>query len=108
MSRPLPPDVTVWFDGWQRTFTPGDDVVIGRDVRADVRLPHPAVSRAHVLLRYVDGGWIAIDNESLNGMFVGNRGVSSAEFRDGTTITVGTPAGPLLTFELRGADGPPA
>ncbi|MGY4652614.1 FHA domain-containing protein [Mycobacterium sp. URHB0021] len=108
MSRPLPPDVTVWFDGWQRTFTPGDDVVIGRDVRADVRLPHPAVSRAHVLLRYVDGGWIAIDNESLNGMFVGNRRVSSTDVRDGTTINVGNPAGPLLTFELRGADGPPA
>ncbi len=108
MSRPLPPDVTVRFDGWQRTFAPGDDVVIGRDVRADVRLPHPAVSRAHVLLRYVDGGWIAIDNESLNGMFVGNRRVSSTDVRDGATINVGNPAGPLLTFELGRADGPPA
>ena len=70
MSRPLPPTITVRFGGWQRTFAPGDDVVIGRDVRADVRLPHPAVSRAHVVLRYVDGHWVAIDNSSMNGMFV--------------------------------------
>jgi ABC transport system ATP-binding/permease protein len=107
MSRPLPPDVTVRFGGWQRTFRPGDDVVVGRDVRADVRLPHLAVSRTHVLLRYVDGGWIAIDNESMNGIFVGNRRVSSVDIRDGTTINVGNPAGPLLTFELGRADGPP-
>src|SRR3954447_22608298 len=99
MSRPLPPDVTVWFDGWQRTFTPGDDVVIGRDVRADVRLPHPAVSRAHVLLRYVDGGWIAIDNESLNGMFVGNRRVSSPDGRAGATNNGRNPHGPPLAFQ---------
>ena len=37
MSRPLAPTITVRFGGWQRTFAPGRDVVIGRDVRADVR-----------------------------------------------------------------------
>ena len=108
MTRPLPPNVTVWFGPWQRTFAPGDDVVIGRDVRADVRLPHPAVSRAHVLLRYLDGRWVAIDNESLNGIFVGPRRVSSVDIRNGETINVGNPTGPLLRFELGRADGPPA
>ncbi|MDT5264582.1 MAG: transport system ATP-binding/permease protein, partial [Mycobacterium sp.] len=68
MSRPLPPTITVGSGGWQRTFAPGRDVVIGRDVRADVRIPHPGVSRSHVVLRYLDGHWVAIDNQSFNGM----------------------------------------
>ena len=76
MSRPLPPTITVRFGGWQRTFGPGGDVVIGRDVRADVRLPQPLVSRTHVVLRYLDGHWVAIDNGSTNGMFVEQRRVS--------------------------------
>ena len=100
MSRPLPPAITVRSGGWQRTFVPGDDVVIGRDVRAHVRIPHPAVSRAHVVLRYVDGHWIAIDNSSMNGMFVANRRVSSVDIGNGEAIHIGNPEGPLLIFEL--------
>ena len=100
MSRPLPPTITVRFGGWQRTFAPGADVVIGRDVRADVRLPHPAVSRAHVLLRCLDGRWVATDNDSTNGMFLGRRRVYSVDIRGSETIHLGDPEGPRLTFEL--------
>jgi ABC-type multidrug transport system ATPase subunit len=104
MSRPLPPTITVRFGGWQRTFGPGGDVVIGRDVHADVRLPQPLVSRTHVVLRYLDGHWVAIDNGSTNGMFVEQQRVSSVDLRDGATIHIGDPNGPLVTFEL-GRDG---
>jgi ABC-type multidrug transport system ATPase subunit len=100
MSRPLPPPITVRTGGWQRTFAPGRDVVIGRDVRADVRIPHLGVSRSHVILRCLDGRWVALDDNSFNGMFVERRRVSSADIRDGQTIHVGDPDGPLLTFEL--------
>jgi ABC-type multidrug transport system ATPase subunit len=106
MSRPSPPAITVRFGGWQRTFAPGVDVVIGRDVRADVRLPHPAVSRAHVVLRYVDGCWIAVDNHSMNGIFVADRRVSSVDIRDRQTIRLGNPEGPPVSFEL-GRPAPP-
>jgi ABC-type multidrug transport system ATPase subunit len=102
--------VTVCSEGWQRTFAPGDDVVIGRDVRAHVRIPHPAISRAHIVLRCVDGRWIAIDNDSMNGMFVGERRVSSVDIRDGDVIHVGDPDGPCITFELgrdAQSDSPP-
>ena len=75
MSRPLPPPITVRSGGWQRTFAPGHDVVVGRDVRADVRIPHLGVSRSHVMLRYLDGHWVAIDDKSFNGMFVGHQRV---------------------------------
>ncbi|MDT7766594.1 MAG: transport system ATP-binding/permease protein [Mycobacterium sp.] len=101
MSRPLPPTITVHFGRWQRTFVAGGDVVIGRDVRADVRLPHPGISRAHVVLRYLDGHWAAIDNDSLNGIFVGHRRVHFVHIRNGDTIRVGNPEGPALAFELR-------
>ena len=100
MSRPLPPTITVRSGGWQRTFAPGRDVVIGRDVRADVRLAHPAVSRAHVMLRCLDGNWVAVDNQSFNGMFVGSQRVSSVDIRDEATIHLGDPDGPRLTFEV--------
>ena len=111
MSRPLPPTITVSFGGgWQRTFAPGRDVLVGRDVRADVRLPHPAVSRTHVLLRYHDGRWVAIDNESRNGIFLGEQRVYSVDIRSGQILHIGDPEGPWLTFELGPAprrDDPP-
>jgi ABC-type multidrug transport system ATPase subunit len=94
------PALTVRTDGSERTFSPGDDVVIGRDLRADVRLTHPLVSRAHVVLRFEDGRWVAIDNSTLNGMFVDRRQVLSVDVRDGQIINVSSPDGPRLTFEL--------
>jgi ABC transport system ATP-binding/permease protein len=100
MSRPAPPALTVQTDGSRRTFAPGHDVVIGRDLRADVRVAHPLVSRAHVLLRFDHGRWVAIDNGSLNGIFVDNRRVPSVEIRDGQTIHIGNPDGPRVTFEV--------
>ena len=105
MTRPQPSTITVCCGRWQRTFPPGDDVVIGRDVRADVRLPHPGISRAHLVLRYLDGRWVAIDNDSRNGIFVGQQRVSSVDIRNGETIHIGNPDGPPLTFELGDHNG---
>jgi ABC transport system ATP-binding/permease protein len=100
MSRPQPPKVTVRYPDGQRTFSPGQDVVVGRHVRADVRLPHLGVSRAHMVLRFIDGRWVAIDNESMNGVYVRGHRVRSADILPGQTINVGNPNGPLLTFDL--------
>jgi ABC transport system ATP-binding/permease protein len=97
------PAITVRSGGWQRTFAPSDDVVIGRDVRADVRIPHPRISRSHVILRYLDGGWVAVDDNSSNGIFVEDQRVQSVEVRDERTIHLGNPDGPRLTFELGAA-----
>ena len=90
--------------GSPRTFAPGSDVVVGRDLRADVRIPHPLVSRAHVLLRFdpsrSGGRWIALDNGSLNGIYVHGRRVPEVDLADGTTINLGNPDGPPLQFEV--------
>ena len=68
MSRPAPPVLTVRYSGAERTFAAGNDVVVGRDLRADVRVADPLISRIHVLLRFDQGRWMAIDNGSLNGV----------------------------------------
>jgi pSer/pThr/pTyr-binding forkhead associated (FHA) protein len=95
--------ITVCSGDIRRTFPPGRDVIVGRDVRADMRIPHPAISRAHVILRCVDGKWTAIDNKSLNGIFVGKQRVQSAPVQSGQSIHLGNAEGPQLTFEF----GPP-
>ena len=100
MSRPAPPVLTVRYDGSQRTFAAGHDVVIGRDLRADVRIAHPLISRAHLVLRFDQGRWMAIDNGSLNGMFVNNRRVPAADIHDGLSLNIGNPDGPRLVFEV--------
>ncbi|MGH3562770.1 MAG: FHA domain-containing protein, partial [Mycobacterium sp.] len=106
MSQPAPPVLTVRYDGSHGTFAAGHDVVIGRDLRADVRVAHPLVSRAHLLLRFDQGRWMAIDNGSLNGVFVNGRRVPLVDIRDGQSVNLGNPDGPRLSFEVGRHTGP--
>ena len=110
MSRPAPPALTVRYDGSTRTFAPGNDVVVGRDLRADIRIAHPLISRAHLVLRFDQGRWVAIDNGSLNGMYVNNRRVPTVDLQDGQHLNIGNPDGPQLSFDVgrhQGAVGRP-
>jgi ABC transport system ATP-binding/permease protein len=100
MSQAAPPVLTVRYDGSQRTFAAGHDVVVGRDLRADMRITHPLISRAHLLLRFDQGRWLAIDNGSLNGTYVNGRRVPVVDIHDGQTINIGNPDGPQLAFEV--------
>ncbi len=108
MSRPAPPALTVRYDGAARTFAAGNDVVIGRDLRADVRIAHPLISRAHLVLRFDQGRWLAIDNGSLNGMFVHGRRVPTVDIQDGQRLNIGNPDGPELSFDVGRHEGGPA
>jgi ABC transport system ATP-binding/permease protein len=110
MSQAAPPVLTVRHDGSQRTFAAGHDVVVGRDLRADMRITHPLISRAHLLLRFDQGRWLAIDNGSLNGTYVNGRRVPVVDIHDGQTINIGNPDGPQLAFGVghhAGAAGRP-
>ncbi|OMC46552.1 FHA domain-containing protein [Mycobacterium sp. IS-1264] len=100
MTAAPPPALTVRHDGSERTFAAGHDVVVGRDLRADMRITHPLISRAHLLLRFDQGRWLAIDNGSLNGTFVNGRRVPVVDIHDGQTVNIGNPDGPQLTFEI--------
>jgi ABC-type multidrug transport system ATPase subunit len=110
MSHAAPPVLTVRYDGSQRTFAAGHDVVVGRDLRADIRITHPLISRAHLLLRFDQGRWLAIDNGSLNGTYVNGRRVPVIDIHDGQAVNIGNPDGPQLNFEIgrhTGAAGRP-
>ena len=53
-------------------------MVVGRDEDADIRIVDPRISRAHLILRFEQGKWLAIDNGSVNGTFVNGRRVRVA------------------------------
>jgi len=105
VNQPAQPVLTVRTDRSQGSFEAGRDVVVGNDVRADLRVAHPLIARAHLLLRCGEGRWVAVDNNSLNGMFVDGRRVPQVDIEDGQTINIGKPDGPRLTFEFGGHQG---
>ncbi len=98
------PALDVRWQSSQRRFQPGRDIVVGRDQQADIRVESPLISRVHLIMRFVDGRWVAIDNGSLNGMFVGGRRMSSVAITDGKTINIGEPDGPPMTFGVAQTD----
>src|SRR5215475_10519802 len=100
MAQPPAPELTVRYDGSAHTFVAGDDVVVGRDIHADVRIADPLISRAHLVLRFDQGRWVAFDNDSLNGMFVHGRRMPVVDLEDGLNINVGSLVGPLLSFAV--------
>ncbi len=75
-------------------------MVVGSDLRADLRVAHPLIARAHVLLRFDQGRWLAVDNNSLNGVYVDGHRVPVVDIHDGQTINIGKPDGPRITFEV--------
>lgn len=109
VSRAAPPLLAVRHNGSESTFATGHDVVIGRDLRADVRIADPRISRAHLILRFEQGKWVAIDDGSANGTFVNGYRGPVIDIHDGQSMNAG---GPRLTFEVgpRRAKGgrPPA
>ncbi|MEB4208313.1 ATP-binding cassette domain-containing protein [Mycobacterium sp. 94-17] len=100
MTRPARPVLTARSDRSEGSFAAGRDVVVGSDLRADLRVAHPLIARAHVLLRFERGRWLAVDNNSLNGMYLDGRRVPVVDIHDGQTINIGKPDGPRLTFEV--------
>ncbi|WP_082956202.1 ATP-binding cassette domain-containing protein [Mycobacterium sp. E787] len=100
MTRPAPPVLTIRHDGSQRSFAAGHEVVVGRDAHADMRIADPRISRAHLIVRFDQGRWLAIDNGSLNGTYVNGYRMPVIDIHDGQSINVGNPQGPRLTFAI--------
>ena len=110
MNQPAQPVLTVRSGRSERNFAVGRDVVVGSDLRADLRVAHPLIARAHLLLRFDHGRWVAVDNNSLNGVFLNGQRVPRVDIKDGQTINIGKPDGPWVTFEVghhRGSVGLP-
>ena len=75
-------------------------MVVGRDANADMRIPDPRISRTHLIVRFDQGRWLAIDNGSLNGTYVNGYRMPVIDIHDGQSINVGNPQGPRLTFAI--------
>ncbi|CDO88475.1 ABC transporter ATP-binding protein [Mycobacterium triplex] len=75
-------------------------MIVGRDQHADLRIADPRISRAHLILRFDRGRWLAIDNGSLNGTYVNGYRMPVVDIHDGQSIHVGNPQGPRLTFAI--------
>jgi FHA domain-containing protein/zinc ribbon family protein len=68
-------------DGWTR---------IGRSATADLRLDDPTVSRRHALVVRTDTDELrALDDRSLNGLFVNGERVEWAQLADGDELEIG-------------------
>jgi serine/threonine protein kinase len=75
----------------------GATAVIGRSVKAEIRLDWTTVSRQHVKLqRQPDGRWRAEDLNSANGMAVNGRRVSNHVLSPGDELAVG----PDIVFQF--------
>jgi ABC-type multidrug transport system ATPase subunit len=100
MAQSAQPVLTVRSARSEGNFAAGRDVVVGSDLRADLRVAHPLIARAHLLLRFDNGRWIAVDNNSLNGVFLNGQRVPMVDIQDGQTLNIGKPDGPRVTFEI--------
>ena len=105
-AAPSPP---AWLDGVRASLEPGDQYVayeddgepvvmalqdgwtrIGRSGSADIRLDDATVSRRHALIvRTPDDELRALDDRSLNGLFVNGEQVEWAPLSDGDELEIG-------------------
>ncbi len=102
MTAGAAPPLVVWLGEKMFTFRPGQTVVVGRGVDADVRIDldaKQAISRQHMIVAARDGRWVAED-KSRNGIYVGGARQSSVPIDDDVAITLGAPTGPRLTFRI--------
>ena len=77
------------WDGGSTVVNPGKPFVIGRDKSADIQVMGSKVSRTHLRLEFNDGHWVAIDLDSSNGSYYGNKPFSELEIFDQISIFLG-------------------
>lgn len=64
--------------------------VIGRSREADLRVPHPLISRKHCEISEADGVLLVRDLGSLNGTFVEGNRIKEAKLQPGQKLTIGS------------------
>jgi FHA domain len=67
-----------------------DDLLIGRHLDCDVRLPSANVSRMHARLSFRNGRWIVRDLESTNGTVLNGVRIGRSELRPGDELVIGS------------------
>ena len=70
-------------------LVPGQTLRVGRSSHCDVCLPDPLVSREHVEVRPVDGGWEIVDLGSTAGTFCKGVSIGRQRLRSGDQFVLG-------------------
>lgn len=74
----------------ERFLLDSDEVSAGRHPDSDIFLDDITVSRHHVVFRKVDGQWVVVDQNSLNGTYVNRTLVDGqAVLRQGDEVQIG-------------------
>jgi hypothetical protein len=63
--------------------------VVGRAPNCSVRIKHPALSRYHALIKYVDDEWTIADMKSTNGIYLNGRRIRAAALKPNDLIGIG-------------------
>lgn len=79
-------------------LTPGADLVIGRDQRANIRIDDDGVSRRHATIRAAITNALLLDLGSHNGTFVRGKRIQEQLLRDGDRIQIGIASTLKLTL----------
>ncbi|MBQ8927333.1 MAG: FHA domain-containing protein [Oscillospiraceae bacterium] len=66
-----------------------DEILLGRHISADIRLPDPSVSRYHAVLTVSGGIWRITDLDSRSGTYVNDKRVHSTRLIPGDSIRLG-------------------
>lgn len=82
-----------------RTFSPGQDVTVGRDASCDIQISSPHVSRVHARVRHTGGRWEIADDGSTQGTWSGGSRIQQLPISGRTLVVLGQP-GNGETLEL--------
>lgn len=66
-----------------------DEILLGRHLSADIRIPDPSVSRYHAVMTVTGGVWTITDLGAKGGTFVNDRRVQHAKLLPGDKIRLG-------------------
>ena len=90
MPGPETPMPAVDVGGRRVEWSPQASVAVGRDPAGDVVVDGPRVSRRHVLVEAVPGGWMVRDAASRNGTFLNGERISEIQVTGDLTLALGS------------------
>jgi diguanylate cyclase (GGDEF)-like protein len=68
----------------------GLSMLIGRDASSDITINNPFVSRNHACIQpHPDGGYLVVDLQSTNGVYINENREESAKLKDGDYLRIG-------------------
>ena len=67
-----------------------DEILLGRHISADIRLPDESVSRYHAVMTVTGGVWSITDLGSKSGTFVNGERIQQTSLQSGDVIQFGT------------------